>query len=199
MQRSIYTDGYVDTWYTKNHKEGVSMQRKVILYIAMSLDGFIADVSGGVDWLKGNDEANEEIKGYKEFYESIDTIVLGRTTYDQIHDVLSPNIWPYEDKNTYVITHQPNEDKPNIHFVGETMDALIHHLRQIEGKHIWICGGAQIVQQAQAINLIDEYHITIIPRILGDGIRLFAKDEQKLFLEKTYEYNGFVDLIYHKK
>ena len=80
--------------------------RKAILYIAMSLDGYIADARGGVDWLTGDGSEPEHEGSYPAFYHSIDTVIMGHTTYRQITCELSPGHWVYGDKKCYVITHQ---------------------------------------------------------------------------------------------
>ena len=80
--------------------------RKAVLYIALSLDGFIADSAGGVGWLHGHDPALEE-GSYGEFAATVDTVIMGRRTYDQVRGELSPGAWPYEGMDCYVLTHRP--------------------------------------------------------------------------------------------
>lgn len=86
------------------NKLDMSKERKVILYIAQSLDGYIAKENGDVDWLVG--EGKEEVLdcGYDEFLSGIDTVIMGRKTYEQVINELSPKVWPYEGKNSYVFT-----------------------------------------------------------------------------------------------
>lgn len=79
--------------------------RKVILFIAMSLDGYVADSNGGVDWLKGQGDSNENMDVYSQFVKDIDTILIGWNTYYQVTTELSPTEWIYGDFTTYVITH----------------------------------------------------------------------------------------------
>ena len=146
--------------------------RKIILYIAMSLDGYIADKFGGVSWLGGDGSDSKNPGSYEEFMETIDTVILGYNTYHQIITELSPDIWVYNNKMSYVITHKHFEDKDNIRFTDD-LENLILKLKQEKGKDIWICGGAKIVHQLIFLNLIDEFYFTIIPTILGEGIRLF--------------------------
>lgn len=110
------------------------MSRKVILYIAQSLDGCIADPHGKVDWL---DEAPAEDAGYAAFAKTIDTVILGHRTYCQIHDELSPAIWPYAGMQSYVLTHQARSAQEGIRFVCQPVTALIHTLKQEQGKDIW--------------------------------------------------------------
>ena len=175
--------------------------RKVILYIAMSLDGYIADQAGGVDWLAGDGSDDENAGSYPGFFDTIDTVILGYRTYRQIITELFPDGWVYAGKTSYVVTHRPEPSTDEIIFTKETMRELIERLKAQEGKDIWICGGASIVNQLTGPGLIDRYHITVIPTILGDGVRLFKKREApiRLKLLSTEDYNGMVDLVYEPR
>ena len=148
--------------------------RKIILYIAMSLDGYIAD--------------------------SIDTVILGHNTYEQIINELSVDSWVYSDKTSYVVTHKELENKKNIFFIND-LPKLIKKLQGEEGKDIWICGGATIINELIDLDLIDRYCITIIPTLLGSGISLFNKRDKKLKLKliSIQSYDGMTDLIYERR
>ncbi|MGL4867265.1 MAG: dihydrofolate reductase family protein [Cetobacterium sp.] len=174
--------------------------RKVILYIAMSLDGYIADRDGGVDWIEGDSSEIQNPGTYFTFLENIDTVILGSKTYHQVITELSPNDWPYKDLNSYVLTTKKEKDTENIKFIDENLEVLIQNLKNSEGKDIWICGGATVVNQLINLDLIDNYQIIIIPKLLGDGIRLFEKfdSEKKLTLVSTQSYNGIVEINYKK-
>lgn len=175
--------------------------RKISLFIAMSLDGYIADSKGGVDWLKGQGSEDEDIDAYSEFVKNIDTILMGWNTYHQIVTELSPNEWIYNDFTTYVITHKEHTSSEKIRFENINPVDLVNRLKKEHGKDIWICGGANLVRQLVNENLIDYYYITVIPTLLGSGIRLFenAKHEIKLRLLNTQSYNGMTDLIYARR
>ncbi len=175
--------------------------RKVILYIAISLDGYIADSTGGVAWLNGDGSDSENPGSYPEFYETIDTVVLGYKTYHQIVTDLSPGKWTYEGKKSYVITHNNMESSDEITFTHKNLVDLINELKRENGKDIWICGGASIVNQLTDVNIIDRYHFTVIPTILGNGVSLFHTHESeiKLKLLSTQSYNGMVDLVYERR
>jgi dihydrofolate reductase len=110
-------------------------------------------------------------------------------------------VWPYKDKKSYVISHQKIDNDQNIKQTDKNLRELIIDLKQEEGKNIWICGGASIVQQLINSDLIDQYHITIIPTILSKGIALFEHLNKKIDLKliQTNNYNGMVDLIYKHK
>ena len=175
--------------------------RKVTLFIAMSLDGYIADKDGGVDWLNGQEEDGENMDTYSEFIKTIDTIIMGWNTYHQVITELSPEEWVYPEQISYVITHREITSTERIHFTSESPCDLVKRLREEEGNGIWICGGASIVRQLMETDLIDTLHISVIPTLLGDGVRLFGplEKEQKLRLVKTQSYNGITDLVYEKR
>lgn len=175
--------------------------RKISLFIAMSLDGYIADDKGGVDWLNGygNDDVN--IDPYSEFAKTVDTILMGWNTYHQVVTQLSPKEWVYHEFTTYVITHNEHTSSEKIRFVNINPVDLVKKLKEENGKNVWICGGANLVQQLVNEDFIDYYYISVIPILLGSGIRLFenGKYEMKLRLLNTQSYNGMVDLIYTRR
>lgn len=175
--------------------------RKICLFIAMSLDGYIADSKGGVDWLVGQGNDDENIDAYSDFAKNVDTVLMGWNTYHQIITELSPNEWVYNDFTTYVVTHNKHTSSDKICFTDESPVELVKKLREENGKDIWICGGANLIQQLVREDLIDCYYLTVIPTILGSGIRLFenAKHEIKLRLLNIQSYNGMTDLIYTRR
>ena len=175
--------------------------RKISLFIAMSLDGYIADSTGGVDWLKGQGSDHENIDSYSEFIKNVDTILMGWNTFHQIVTELSPNEWIYSDFTTYVITHNEHDSSEKVRFTDTSPVDLVERLKKENGKDIWICGGANLIGQLVNEDLIDCYYITVIPILLGSGIRLFEsiKREIKLRLLNTQTYNGMTDLIYVRR
>lgn len=172
--------------------------RNVTLYIAMSLDGYIADRAGKVDWLNGHGDSGEQIDTYSSFVKDIDTVVMGWNTYHQITTELSPGEWVYSELTSYVITHRTLPSTDNIKFVGDDPCEIVQRLKQQQGKGIWICGGGAIIQPLMRAGLIDEYYISVIPTILGSGIPLFGEmpEEIKLKLIRTQAYDGIVELVY---
>ena len=175
--------------------------RKVTLYIAMSLDGYIADRSGNVDWLSGQDSTVETINTYSAFIKDIDTVVMGWKTYHQVTTELSPDEWIYSALTSYIITHRVLPSAENFKFVQEDPCRIVQKLKQEPGRGIWICGGANIVQPLIKADLIDEYYISIIPTLLGSGIRLWGEPEKemKLKLTRTQSYNGITELVYTRR
>lgn len=175
--------------------------RKVTLFIAMSLDGYIADKDGSVSWLQGQNPAEDDMTSYREFIKDVDTVLMGWNTYHQITTELSPTQWLYSDLTSYVMTHRDLPSTEEIRFVKEDAGVLVKRLKKEPGKGIWICGGPSIVTPLIKENLIDRLHISIIPTLLGDGIRLFETTDKvrKLNLVATQSYNGIVDVIYEQR
>ncbi len=172
--------------------------RKVIAYIAVSIDGYVADKKGGVSWLSGDGSDESNFGSYPEFIDTVDTVILGYSTYHQITTELSPDEWAYKGKKSYVLTHRQLDNTDEIIFTDMDIKALIADLKSEEGKNIWICGGANIIQQFHEKDLIDEYTLSVIPTILGGGIKLFDELNEKtlLTLKSVNSYNGIVDLTY---
>lgn len=133
--------------------------RKIVLYIAMSLDGYIADKSGGVSWLGGDGSEPENYGSYPEFIDTVDTVILGYKTYHQIVTELSPDRWPYEGMQSYVMTHREEKDQDEVHFINVTLIDLLTKLKQEDGKAIWLCGGADIVDQALRAGIVDGFDL----------------------------------------
>ncbi len=174
--------------------------RKAVLYIAMSLDGYIADKNGSVGWL--SEYSTEENSGsYETFAESVDTVIMGWNTYEQIVTELSPESWVYKGMQSYVVTHRKQAAKDGILFTDESPVSLIERLKREDGKDIWLCGGASLAQQADEAGLIDVYRISVIPAILGGGVRLFGEtgQEHRLRLKDVQTYGGIAELIYEKR
>lgn len=143
---------------------------KVILYIATSADGFIADKNGGVDWLPHPKDDNDEV-GYKALLNSIQSIFMGSRSYEQI---LSFGAWAWPEKSTYVFTSRKlTTDYPNIFFVHEQPEIFMDKFRTEKSKqNIWLLGGAELTKSFSDLGLIDECVITVIPVTLGEGISL---------------------------
>ena len=186
-----------------NHKTRGSEKRMrtVSLFIAMSLDGYIADSKGRVDWLQGQGKDEEQIDSYLEFRKEMDTVLMGWNTYHQIVEELSPKQWIYDDLTTYVVTHKNLASSEKIRFTDSNPAELIRSLKKEKGKGIWICGGANLISQLIKENCIDYYYITVIPTLLGSGIRLFEPREGEILLKLRYtrSYNGMTDLVYERR
>jgi dihydrofolate reductase len=177
------------------------VSRNIILYIAVSLDGYIARSNGAVDWLSGSSGDPNVDSGFDKFYSSIDTVVMGRTTYEQVINELSPSAWVYEGKKCYVATTRNDESDNRVEYISEDITEFIKNLTSQQGKDIWLVGGGKLIDQFMKQNLIDKYIITIIPTILGDGIPLFIENnpEIKLKLIETKAVDGMAELTYVRR
>jgi len=165
--------------------------RKIKLFIACSLDGYIAKEDGSVNWLPQSKDS-----GYNNFYKSIDTVLMGKKTYEQI---LTFGKYPYKDKTSYVFTRKPNQKKKdeNVEFTSDA-EEFTRELVLSSGKDIWLVGGSDIVTTFLNLKFIDEIILSVIPVVLGKGIPLFKniRKEIKLELIKTTEYDELVELRY---
>lgn len=174
--------------------------REISLFIAMSLDGYIADDEGGVGWLGGQGDDNCDFDAYSLFIKDIDTIIMGWNTYRQVTEELAPGAWPYDAQTTYVITHRDMPSSDKMRFVNMHPAQLAAKLRAQSGGGIWVCGGANVCRQLIDADMIDRYYITVIPTLLGSGIRLFeGGQERKLRLIETRAYDGMVDIVYRRR
>ncbi|WP_165352671.1 dihydrofolate reductase family protein [Bacillus infantis] len=172
--------------------------RNIVLFIAQSLDGYIATKEDSLDWLfKVEGEGDN---GYSEFYEEIDTIIMGKRTYDWImkHE---KGQFPYENKDCYVFTRSQVEDTADVKFVNEDIVHFANSLKKEEGKNIWVVGGGELLHTFLKEKLLDELFITIAPSIIGDGIPLFKSGDYQLDLKLkgTRTFNQFVEIHYTVK
>ncbi len=172
----------------KNLQE--DFMRNVVLYIAMSLDGYIADAGGRVDWLSAAG-GDADGAGYSAFIDGVDTVVMGWNTYEQIVTELSPGAWAYPQLTSYVITHRPLPPTGSIHFVNSDPCSIVQRLKHKPGKSIWICGGRTIIHPLMREGVIDQYRISIIPTILGAGIPLFGALPNEIKLRLTHAQTSF--------
>jgi len=164
--------------------------KKVILYIATSVDGFIARKNGSVDWLTKYNDSGEDY-GYERFLDSVETVILGNTTYQEFKA-------PYGNKKCFVFSRTNTGRENNITFVNGNVREFIGSLDDGIGN-IWLVGGAEIVKEFLKKNLIDEFIITIIPIVLGEGIPLFGEGigEHELKIQNIRRYeSGVVQLHY---
>ena len=174
--------------------------RKLVLYISMSVDGFIATPHDDLSWLSIVEKENEDY-GYSLFNKTVDTYVVGRITYDTILKLTGGTFPPAEKHQCYVITKQKRENENGVVFYNGNIEDLIIKLKEKKGKNIYCDGGAQIVKLLMEKNLIDEYIISVIPIILGKGKRLFIGDIDPINLKakpSKYFDTGLVQLKYEK-
>ncbi|MDD1504066.1 dihydrofolate reductase family protein [Lysinibacillus sp. CNPSo 3705] len=173
------------------------MSREIILYIATSLDGFIAKENDDLQWLEETE--GEGDAGYSDMYQSIDTIIMGKRTYDYVVDHIKP--FPYLDKKCYVFTTSRSGKNEHVEFVNEDIVAFTKKLREQDGSKIWMVGGAGILDPFIKEQLIDEIIITVTPHLLGSGIPLFKENNpfQDLELVNTQRFGQMVQMHYKVK
>ncbi len=175
--------------------------KKIKLYIAASLDGYIARPDGDIEWLTGYPSPSNSDYGYKDFLTTVDTVIMGGRTY---RDILCMDvIWPYKGMDNYVISHNTWENKEDIRFITENIVETVSGLREKEGKDIWLIGGGEIISMLLDADLVDELQIFHMPVMLGDGIRLFPPNKFKeaqwdLIESKAYD-NGVLEAKYQRK
>ena len=156
---------------------------KASVYIATSLDGFIARTNGDVDWLQGSSRGGGEDYGYEGFMASVDALVMGRNTFEK---VLTFDRWPYGSKRVVVLSHHsldiPTELASSVEASSSDPTELLSSLEQQGIGHVYIDGG-KTVQSFLRAGLIDELIITRIPRLIGDGIPLFGLLDRDVVLK----------------
>lgn len=169
---------------------------KVILNLAISLDGYIARLDDSVDYL-GEEWDEETNKDFIEFTNNVDVIIMGSTSYD---NMLKMGDYPWGDKFTYVLTSQEYADEENFMFTDMEIEELLLDAKARANKNIYLFGGAKVVKQFIDLDYIDEFIITIAPIIIGTGIPLFlfSNEDKPLKLKSTKEIQGFVTLHYER-
>jgi dihydrofolate reductase len=171
-------------------------ERKIILFIAMSLDGYIASHDDDLGFLSMVEKDGEDY-GYHDFASAIDTVIMGRKTFDKVISMGFGN--PHLDKELLVITRNSRPTLSNEKYYTGSLTDLIRSLKAKDGKHIYCDGGAEIVHELLKNKLLDEMIISIIPILLGDGVRLFKdkRPEQKMVLVQATPYDtGLIQLHY---
>lgn len=165
--------------------------RKIVLFIASSLDGFIAGPKGQIDWLFSDADY-----GYNKFFGSVDTVLMGRKTFE-----LSLSFKPFQYPNKRVVVfsrNKKNKIKSTAEFVSEPV-SFTCNLKKQKGKDIWLVGGGELASLFLKKGLIDEIVLSIHPIVLGKGIPLFsgAGTQAGLTLKKSKSFaSGLVQLQY---
>jgi dihydrofolate reductase len=145
---------------------------KVVLYISMSLDGFIATSDDDLSWLSIVQKEGLDY-GYAAMQERCDTYLVGRKTYDIVLGLTGGDFPQASLFDCYVLTSKETVSRDGVQFYSGNIKELIETLKAKGGKDIYCDGGASVVQALMQENLIDEFIISVIPTVLGDGIRLF--------------------------
>lgn len=172
--------------------------RKVILYIAASLDGKIARADGSVDWLEEIKPPEGEDFGYGALMKRIDTTLMGRKTCQQVLSFDVP--FPYRGLKNFVFSSKQNlPEHEEIIYIREEPAGYVEKLKQQPGKDIWLIGGGQLNAVLLNAGLIDEIQLFVMPLVLGAGIPLFhaTAETRNLHLKSQRVYNtGVLELHY---
>lgn len=174
--------------------------RKISLFIAMSLDGYIAKPTDDLTFLKLVEKAGEDY-GYGEFTDTIDTLIIGRRTYDYVLKEVGLSHYDNGQRDVYVITRTERPQVGRTIFYTGNLTELVKRLKSENGKNIYCDGGAEVINELLKHDLIDEFIISVIPVLLGNGTRLFkdGRPEQTLELlsAKTFD-TGLTQLHYRR-
>ncbi|WP_160148458.1 dihydrofolate reductase family protein [[Leptolyngbya] sp. PCC 7376] len=171
---------------------------KVVYYVATSLDGCIADVNESVAWLEKL-HINQEASDYDSFFSTVDALLMGRKTYDFVYNYGS---WPYGNKPTWVCTRRevPQMDGCNLQNEREPITA-IQKAKNLGMKKTWVVGGGNLVSTLLKAELLTHLSISVMPIILGDGIKLVDSLPSHLYLwqENSTSISGFTQIEYRIK
>ena len=174
--------------------------RKLALFIAMSLDGYIAKPNDDLSFLSLVEKAGEDY-GYAEFTATVDTVIIGRKTYDYVLKHIGPSHYDNDQRDVYVITRTDRPKVGRTTFYSGNLAELVSRLKSREGKNIYCDGGAEVINELMKHDLIDEYIISVVPVFLGCGTRLFNEErpEQMLELVGTHTFDtGLIQLHYKR-
>ncbi|WP_129730227.1 dihydrofolate reductase family protein [Ectobacillus funiculus] len=172
-------------------------QRNIILYIGTSIDGYIANTDGTLEWLESTEVEGDS--GYNSLLARIDTVIMGKATYDVIRGFDIE--YPYSNYKNYVFTKSVSGTDEYASFIDEEVKTFIENLKQKPGKDIWLIGGGNLAREFFKENLIDEFQLAIAPIILGKGISLYTGDDitSKYTLTKAEKLGQLAMLHYVKK
>ena len=166
------------------------MENKNYVFIARSLDGYIADKKGGIDWLHSVPNPDNLDMGYNKFMERIDAIVMGRKTFEVVLGFEIP--WPYI-KPVYVVSSTvksiPKELDGKVELVNGTVKEILQYINGKGAKRLYVDGG-KLVQSFLKEDLIDEMIISTIPVLIGGGAPLFGE------LEKTLQFEHIKSQVF---
>jgi len=175
--------------------------RKLSIFIATSLDGYIAKPNNDLSFLKTVEKEGEDY-GYSEFTANIDTIILGRKTYDHVVKEIGATHYENGERDVYVITRTAKPGTGRTTFYTGSLNDLVQKLKSEKGKNIYCDGGAEIINELLKYDLIDEFIISVIPILLGNGTRLFKdnRPEQPLELLSARSFDtGLMQVHYKRK
>jgi dihydrofolate reductase len=171
---------------------------QVVYQVAVSIDGYIAASDGSVDWL-ADFQIEDNDYGYTEFYASIEALLMGSRTYEQ---VIGFGEWAYPGKPCWVVSARSRKvEQPEVRLTSKSPCEIVAELQAENLNRVWLVGGGQLAASFRAQGLITEYMIAVIPTILGTGIPLFGATgaQESLKLVECKPYPGGVVLLRYLK
>lgn len=169
--------------------------RKVKYSVGVSLDGYIAAPDGSVEWLdRATRKANGDDFGMGEFFKSIDTVLMGRKTYE-VALKLGMEKGSYSGMKNYIFSRtKPPGERDGVEFVSGNIADFVADLKQKPGKDIWLCGGGELAREALKDGVVDEITLGVVPMLIGGGLSAFPAgfSETELELSECKQYKGGV-------
>ena len=171
-------------------------EKSLVYFVAQSLDGYIAKSDGDISWLEKFGSSTEDF-GYSSFYSSIDSLIMGGYTYNQLIQFKN---WPYPDKPTWVLSHNTPSNQPEgVKFTTSGPEEILQSIRNSSRKKTWLVGGGKTAAHFLNRSLITDFIVTLIPILLGSGIPLLNSitGHYHLILKEKRVYpQGLVQLHY---
>lgn len=185
---------------TQCFQQNKKQMRKISLFIATSLDGYIAKPNNDLSFLKLVEKEGEDY-GYTEFTRTIDTLIIGRKTYDYVFEEIGSSYYDNGQRDVYVITRTERPQVGRTTFYTGDLSELVKRLKSENGKNIYCDGGAEVINELLKKDLIDDLIISVIPILLGNGTRLFkdGRPEQKLELVSVKTFDTGLTQLHYKR
>ncbi|MDR1061130.1 MAG: dihydrofolate reductase family protein [Clostridiales bacterium] len=173
---------------------------KIVLCIAASLDGYIADEKGGVGFLfeKARTEPDDD---YARFYAGVECMLFGSATWRQMVEEISPGKWGFADKKCYVFSSRLEGATADVQFTGMSPEAFAVEVAAKAAGTVWLFGGRRLIDSFMRADLIDEYWLYTMPVLLGGGVPLFTPRGAKmpLCLARLGQTDGMAKALYTRE
>ena len=169
---------------------------KLSVFIATSKDGYIATKDGDISFLEKLNVKGDG--GYENYYSSVDALIYGTKTYEKVKSFNLPE-WPYKEKMSYILTSGPEryELQEDVEFTSKSIQELVNSLKT-KYKHVWVMGGANVINQFIELDLIDELYISEANVKLSKGIKLFKDPSvlDKYVMQEEIDYGDIITRVY---